>query len=58
MKSINLKERIEKWLEKTGKNRKHLEDKAGVGRGLIYRYLNNERDMTVESAEKILKIVG
>ena len=58
MSTMNLKEKIIAYLKRQKMRPYQLEDKAGVSRATIYRYLKGERGMHIDSAEKILKIVG
>ena len=55
---MNLKEKIIAYLKRQKMRPYQLEDIAGVSRATIYRYLKGERGMHIDSAEKILKIVG
>lgn len=50
---MELKTEIEKHLERTGKRIYHLADEAGVPRTSVYRFLNGERDLLLETAKKI-----
>ena len=55
---MNLKEKIRAFMKRQKVKAYQLEDMAGVSRATIYRYLKGERGMHIDSAEKILKIVG
>ena len=54
---MKLKTKIKVYLRVHRMKIYRLENMAGVGRGVIYRYLKGERGMSLRTAEKIMKIV-
>lgn len=54
---MDFKNEILDYLKSTGKKPYELADKAGVPRTSIYRFLNGERGLLLDTAEKIKKLL-
>lgn len=58
MRRKNIVETLRKAMKNSGLNITQLEKLSGVDKGQISRFLNEERTLTLESAEKIAKVLG
>lgn len=53
MPPMNLKEQIATYLKVSGKKPYQLADEANVSRTSVYRFLNGERDLLLDTANKL-----
>ena len=57
MKRKNIVDTLREAIEESGYTKTQLAELSGVDKGQISRFVNEERTLTLESAEKIAKVL-